>query len=222
MRLLCFHCAGGSSSMFKSWKIKGVEIIPLDLPGRGNQVGLPLIHHFNDALDCLMQQAKKVIDDDIPWGLVGHSMGALLGYEVSRRLSGFNPLFRILSGVNPLKEYNGVVRMTGEDNRTLIKKLGDLGGIPDELQKNPMFIKWFAPIIRADLSIVETFTFQKDTSHIPTYVINGEDDRIINKMKKHLWNRCMHGPVHIKEIKGGHFEILKDPEVIQVIMQRYL
>lgn len=222
MRLLCFHCAGGSSSMFKRWEIEGVDVIPLDLPGRGKQVNLLLVDDFTTAAKSLVYQVEKIINDGKPWGVIGHSMGALFAYEVTRYLTDRNPLFRILSGVNPLQEYKGTVRLAREDDHTLIQKMGALGGIPDHLQNTPMFVKWFAPIIRADLSLVETFDFQKDLSPIPTYVINGDDDRIINKTKIDLWGQCMNNVVNITAIKGGHFEILNHPEKIRTIISKYV
>jgi|HigsolmetaAR204D_1030405.scaffolds.fasta_scaffold01841_3 surfactin synthase thioesterase subunit len=222
MRLLCFHCAGGSSSMFKRWRLEGIQVIPFDLPGRGKQVDRPMIEDFHEATDYLVAQVETTIQDGKPWGVFGHSMGALFAYEVTRRLQNRNPIFRILSGINPLQEYKGVVRVTKEDDSTLMQKMAALGGIPDHLQRHPMFIKWFAPIIRADLSLVETFVFQKEFSPIPTYVINGDDDRIIDKTKIHLWNECMNQAVSIEMIKGDHFEILKHPEIISNLVSKYI
>ncbi|WP_347553109.1 alpha/beta fold hydrolase (plasmid) [Pseudalkalibacillus hwajinpoensis] len=222
MKLLCFHCAGGSSSMFKRWKLEGVEVISFDLPGRGKMGNLPLVENFNEATESLIAQVEETIQDGKPWGVFGHSMGALLAYDITRRLKHHDPLFRILSGVNPLQEYNGAVQVTREDDQTLMQKMGALGGIPDHLQKHPMFIKWFAPIVRADLSIVGTFVLKKESLPFPTYVINGTDDRIIDLTKIHLWNKCMDYPVIIKAINGDHFQILKHPEIIQSLLLKYV
>lgn len=219
LNLLCFHCAGGSSSMFKRWEIEGVNVIPLDLPGRGKQINFPLVDDFTTAAKFLVHQVEKIISDGKAWGVIGHSMGAFFAYEVTRCLSNRNPLFRILSGVNPLQEYKGTVRLTGEDDRMLIQKVGALGGIPVKFLKKPMFVKWFAPILRADMSLVETFNFQKDPSFIPTYVINGDDDAIIAKKKIDLWSRCMNNVMNITTIKGGHFEILNHPEKVYTIIK---
>ncbi|WP_273854165.1 thioesterase II family protein [Guptibacillus spartinae] len=222
MKLLCFHCAGGSSSMFKRWKMNGVEIVSIDLPGRGKKGNLPLVDSFNEATESLIAQVEETIQDGEPWGVFGHSMGALFAYEITRRLKDHDPLFRVLSGVNPLQEYNGAVQVTTGDNHTLMEKMGALGGIPDHLQKHPMFIKWFAPILRADLSLVGTFTLNKESLPLPTYVINGTEDRIIDIEKIHLWKECMDYTVTIKAIKGDHFQILKHPEVIHSLLLKYV
>lgn len=68
MRLLCFHCAGGSSSMFKRWRLEGIQVIPFDLPGRGKQVDRPMIEDFHEATDYLVAQVEATIQDGKPWG----------------------------------------------------------------------------------------------------------------------------------------------------------
>ncbi|MEI5926548.1 thioesterase II family protein [Bacillus sp. TD10] len=80
IKLFCFHHAGGSSSAYYNWKDylnKGIEIIPIELAGRGKRLKEP----------------------------VYTSMGALLVYEMIQKIhdvKGISPIHAFFSGRLPV------------------------------------------------------------------------------------------------------------------------
>src|ERR1700693_6436107 len=88
LRLFCFPYAGGSARVFRSWQdwfAPEVEIVAVELPGRGFHVRSPLI----DNMDTMIERVLKAVDPllDLPFAVFGHSMGALIAFELCRALS---------------------------------------------------------------------------------------------------------------------------------------
>jgi surfactin synthase thioesterase subunit len=86
-QLFCFHHAGGNSSFYTSWKTflpAFVDVIPIGLPGRQERFQEPLIREFPAALEAVTRMVAPRAR--VPFALIGHSMGALLAFEVARKL----------------------------------------------------------------------------------------------------------------------------------------
>src|SRR6476620_8297465 len=87
IRLFCFPYAGGGASAYRSWAEAmppAVEVWPIQLPGREARHAeatytqcLPLAEAIAEALHAYL---------DKPFVFFGHSMGALLCFEVTRQL----------------------------------------------------------------------------------------------------------------------------------------
>src|SRR5262245_31697623 len=87
LRMFCFPYAGGTASVYRNWAgflAPTVQVIPVELPGRGARfqelpsVGMPaLIEALAEAIIPLL---------DKPFAFFGHSMGAVIAFELARRL----------------------------------------------------------------------------------------------------------------------------------------
>jgi medium-chain acyl-[acyl-carrier-protein] hydrolase len=88
VRVFCVPCAGHGASMFRTWADylpRAFEVWALQLPGRENRLEEPAI----GDLTTLVREVASALDpliDDRPYAIVGHSLGALIGFEVAREL----------------------------------------------------------------------------------------------------------------------------------------
>ena len=89
VRLFCLPHGGADGSVFRPWRSlvgPGIEVVPVQLPGRGNRMEEP-------AERSLVRLGKRLagpIADragELPYVLFGHSVGALLAYELGRALT---------------------------------------------------------------------------------------------------------------------------------------
>jgi len=83
VRLFCFPYAGGGASIFRTWANDvptGVEVCPVQLPGRESR----LIEQPFTRLSSLVQALAQAISPylDVPFAFFGHSMGALISFEL--------------------------------------------------------------------------------------------------------------------------------------------
>ncbi len=85
--LICFPYAGGSASVYHSWSRQigdGVDLYAIQLPGRGDRIGEAPIGVLDELLPQLGAAAMQLLTK--PFALFGHSLGALLAFELSRWL----------------------------------------------------------------------------------------------------------------------------------------
>ncbi|MFC3374386.1 thioesterase II family protein [Rugamonas sp. CCM 8940] len=88
LRLFCFPYAGGDANLYRDWAAglpEQVEVVGVQYPGRGMHADAPisdcatLVRRLHAALTPLL---------DLPFVFFGHSNGALISYELARRLDG--------------------------------------------------------------------------------------------------------------------------------------
>lgn len=103
--LFCFPYAGGSAVAYNKWKKynnTNIEIIPIELAGRGKRFGEELYDKIEDAVDDVYEIVKSNING--PYGLFGHSMGSIIAYELARKINNSNlpnPEYIFVSGRKP-------------------------------------------------------------------------------------------------------------------------
>src|SRR5205807_1716438 len=87
LRLFCFPYAGGGASLFRSWSERlppEIEVCPVQLPGRETRISEQPFSQLGALLDPLMHILLPHLDR--PYALFGHSMGALISFELARML----------------------------------------------------------------------------------------------------------------------------------------
>src|SRR5687767_7376567 len=87
LRLFCFPYAGGAAYIYRSWGDtlpSLVEVCAVQLPGRGTRMSeKPL-----SDLSQVVAEAARGLQNyfDRPFAFFGHSMGALISFELARQL----------------------------------------------------------------------------------------------------------------------------------------
>lgn len=101
-RLYCFPYAGGSINTFLGWQQQlgdSMEVCAAQLPGRGARFLEPPCTSFDRLVSTLGRLVAQ--DADRPFALCGHSLGALVAFEIAHYLKAHDcksPEFLIVSG----------------------------------------------------------------------------------------------------------------------------
>ena len=208
MKLFCMPWAGGASYCYDFWqKTVGIKVLPLEYPGHGTRLKETCASNFSALVqDCLYQIVEQHGRE--PFALFGHSMGALLAYECSRHLqnSDYSPKHLFVSGMcAPSCWEKNCVPIREDEN--VIERIKLLGGVPTELMAHPELLDFFAPIIKNDYHVLDTYRyFSKNKISCPITVFYGSADRILfselEKWKEETVKRC-----DIYKFYGGHFFI---------------
>lgn len=87
VRLFVFHHAGGSHLAYRDWPAcfpAGWQVHLPDAPGRGPRDGRPALHDATALVDHYLH----TLDDTMSgrFAFFGHSLGAMVAYELTRRL----------------------------------------------------------------------------------------------------------------------------------------
>jgi len=102
VRLFAFPYSGASASIFFSWAEplpRTIELVAVQLPGRGARLSEPSFTHMTELIDALALAMLPFLDR--PFALFGHSLGAVIAFELTRRLraTGANlPVHLLVSG----------------------------------------------------------------------------------------------------------------------------
>lgn len=216
IKLFCFPYAGGSSVIYEKWRkflYPSIKLIPIEYAGRGNRFNKPLLENINDILEDIFLIIEKNLDKGDEYSLFGHSMGALIAYELSYKLisENFNsPTHVFFSGKLAPHIENSFNPINNLNDLEFKQKILQLGGTPIEALKNDEWSKLFLPILKTDFKAVENYIYCKKDKLLPCNfsILYGQDDFLtanrIEEWTYHTKKQCT-----FLKFSGGHF-FLKD------------
>jgi medium-chain acyl-[acyl-carrier-protein] hydrolase len=210
IRLFCFPYAGGGATAFYAWRKQlpiEIELCLVHLPGRETRLKEPL---FTDLAQLVTASASELLPYlDRPFAFFGHSMGALVAFEMSRHLGLREhtlPDHLFISGHRAphLPDYFPSLRNLSDNE--FIKRLRHLGGTPEAVFKDRELLDIFMPILRADFAILETY--QHDSGPplaCPITAFGGLCDPRANCIEIEAWREHTTKGFRSYFFTGGHF-----------------
>lgn len=219
LRLFCFPYAGGNAAAYLNWQPKlgpEIEICAIQLPGRGTRMGEPAI----DRLAPLVRQLAEVIagEGDLPAAFFGHSLGALVAFELARfsklmHLRG--PERLIVSGCQAPSVRQARDHLHTLPDAELIEELRRYNGTPAAILAHAELMALVLPAIRADFAIVETYAYRAGIRlDQPIDVLAGTKDPIVPPDRVAPWLAETERPGGIHWFEGDHFFLDTQPEAV--------
>lgn len=162
------------------------------------------------------------LEPNSPYMIFGHSMGALMAYELSYRMieEGRNiPVHLFISGKSAPSVKKQKSALYKLDDDSFKRELFELGGTPKEILEDDDLFELFAPAIRSDFKIVQTYNqSRKPILNIPVTVFCGTKDKQVNINEAKLWAEFTTKTYDQHFFNGGHFFIHKYKEKILSIV----
>jgi surfactin synthase thioesterase subunit len=216
--VFCLPHAGGAAFRFYRWARATayplLEFVPIELPGRSSRISEPPITDVDELLDALILELfHRPIGR---YALLGHSMGALLAYELVGRAVAAGrpePSCLVVSGCQP-PDFPRTADLNVLDDRLLVERLSLLGGIPVQVATDPQLLELVLPALRADLGL---FVHREPAVHrlpAPIVVLSGESDPLADPRSMSGWQRFTTGGFSARAFVGGHFYLHEDPNAI--------
>jgi medium-chain acyl-[acyl-carrier-protein] hydrolase len=214
MRLYCFPYSGAGASAYMGWARRMASFVDLhaiNLPGREHRAGeLPLIDQ-----DTLVEQLAEAIHaqgDGRPFAFFGHSMGALLAFEVCRELRRrFLPMpTRLLISARPAPHLPSRTEPVSQlPDAEFTELVAALNGTPGEVYTRSSAFAAFIPTLRADFSIIETYHYQPEPPlDIPIAVFGGEQDPVASTAELQAWQVHSTAGCRVRTFSGDHFYLI--------------
>lgn len=223
MRLFCFPYAGGSAAIFHQWPTRlaaDIELVSIQYPGRATRMREAPCTRLAD----LLQDAEQAILGltDRPFAFFGHSMGATVAFELTRRLRAANhplPTQLFLSGRSApqLPPRKPPIHALPDD--AFIAAMRDLNGTPGEVLEHRELMEMMLPVIRADFEALETWTFEPSAPlDVPLSVFGGIADDAVPLENLDAWNTCITGKFKRHMFPGDHFFLHQQyPAMLNII-----
>jgi medium-chain acyl-[acyl-carrier-protein] hydrolase len=228
LRLFCFPYAGGASTIFRQWPQRlpaNVQVSAAQLPGRGPRTREAPFK----SLPALVEQITLAIEPhlDRPFAFFGYSLGAIVAFELARRL-------RQQGGLEPLRLFVAACRApqipeTHEPTYNLpepelLDRLRRLNGTPKEVLEHPELIQLMLPLLRADFEMVETYAYAAAPPlRSPISAFGGLHDQEVKREHLEAWRDQTTGDFNIRMFEGDHFFIHQaEPLLLDVIARELI
>ena len=218
--LFCVPHAGGDAWVFSKWSkiLSPIKVVPLVLPGRGNYSDLH-VDTFQVLVNHCVSQYMRNSDSLNNAMLFGHSMGAIVAFEMARQLQqqGFNIRRLFVSGMIPPAHWK-TDNLSSLPDEELLGNLHKLGGLQDEALRDPVWINYFIPIIRYDLRLCENYQFRPGSLlKCPISVLSGSADEACPTDNLDGWSSYTSNQTTINIFDGGHFSIYEQESLLKNI-----
>ncbi len=210
LRLFCFPYAGGGASVFRSWSSElpsSIEVCAVQFPGRENRLHEPLFERLEPLVQALFEGLQPYLT--MPFAFFGHSLGALVGFELARMLVQHNqagPIHLFVSGhaAPQLPDAEPPIHQLPEAE--FRQKLHALNGTPLEILQNAELMELFSPILRADFAINETYVYApKLLLDCPLSAFGGLEDKLVSRSGLEAWREQTRGVFSVRMLPGDHF-----------------
>ena len=210
-RLFCFPCAGGSSTdvIFREWSgamPDDVELAVLEMPGRARRMTEPLETSLPRLIERLLPVFRACVDR--PFAFFGHSLGAVVAYELARALSAARlpgpSLLMVSAKQAPHLPYARKLFDLPRDR--IIGALRELNGTPDEVLRNEELLDIVLATLRSDLRMAFDYRFAgPPLREVPIMAFGGEDDPHVAVESIRAWELHTDAPFRSRIYPGGHF-----------------
>lgn len=216
-RLLCMPHAGGSASFYfpvSKALSPAVDVRAVQYPGRQDRIE----ETPAGSVQELAQGVFRALDrrEETPLALFGHSMGAMVGFELAQLLeaAGRPPAVLFLSGRRGLSIERTENVHQGDDAR-LIEEVTKLGGTDSALLQDEDLRQMVLPALRADYRAVETYRRTPGPRlRSPLVVMTGDADPRVTPDEARTWSQETDGPFELHVYPGGHFYLVGQRQAV--------
>ena len=224
MRLLCLPHAGGGAAAYFRWTsaLSAVtRVCAVRLPGRESLLAERPFTSSTAVIDELIELLMP--DLDSPYAVFGHSMGAILAFELARRIEALKlPLPRILlvSG-RPAPHLPPVSEPIHHlaDVEFIAQIRARYQGIPDDLLEDREALRLFLPAIRADMRLIETWDYHPGLPlGVPMLALGGDRDPFASTEAVRAWRVHSKSQFEAQFWPGGHFYLHEHPEPVMAYL----
>ncbi|HEX4367461.1 MAG TPA: alpha/beta fold hydrolase [Rhodopila sp.] len=209
VRLVLLPHAGGGANTYRQWPgmmPSGVDVRPVQLPGRERRFSEPPIARMDALLDALVPALLPLLD--LPFALFGHSMGSCIAHALALRLGDLGlpkPCLLIASGRDAphLPRRKRILHTLAEPE--FLEELRCLNGTPAEVLENRELLDLVMPMLRADFALVEEYRPGPGRLECPIVVLGGETDAETTPEGLAAWSARTTAPTRVVMLPGGHF-----------------
>lgn len=212
VRLFCFPYAGAGASAFRDRRrdVPGeIEVIGVQLPGRESRFNEPHLVRLADLIAPLRQMVTHLAEK--PLFFFGHSLGALVAFELARSLQQDGlplPFHLVVSATRAshLRSRDDQLHLMPDDE--LLEKIEEYNETPHALLQNRSLMRFFLPQLRAEFSVCATYEFAPGTRlHCPATAFGGLHDPDVSIDELAAWSAHTTGPFRHQLFDGDHFFI---------------
>jgi medium-chain acyl-[acyl-carrier-protein] hydrolase len=211
LRLFCFPHVGSGAAQFRAWADllpNSVEVCAVRLPGRETRMREPALTRLSDIVAATREAMLPLLD--VRFAMFGHSMGALLAFEIARSLAAAGdpvPQHLIVSARRAPYLPEPEAPMHKLDEPRFVAELARRYGPQSTLLlDDPELRALFLPVLRADFEAVETYSYVPgEKLPCPITALGGLDDARATEAELSAWRTLTRSNFTLHRFAGDHF-----------------
>jgi medium-chain acyl-[acyl-carrier-protein] hydrolase len=215
-RLICFPHAGGSPIGFWPWSAAfppDIEVATALLPGRSKRRNEPPFTRMPPLVAALEEGLAPLLD--VPFALFGHSMGAIVAFELIRALRRRGsplPVHLFVAAYGAPSLGRPFARMHDLPEPELLAELARIGGTPKSVLDEPYARDAIVPLLRADFAVMETWIYAPEAPlPVPITAFGGSDDLAAPRARLEAWRAESARGFGLRTFPGDHFFVHPAP-----------
>ncbi len=217
LRLFCFAYAGGGAMIFRDWPkdlLPDLEVCAIQLPGRENRLREAALTRMPLLVRALAQEMLPSLN--MPFAFFGHSMGALVGFELARHLRAQYqqlPIHLFFAARRAPQLSEALPQIHNLPEAAFVKELRlRYNGIPEAVLQNSELLQLMLPMLRADFAILETYAYASEYPlDCPITAFGGLGDHMICHDDLAAWRTQTNDRFTLRMLPGDHF-FLRDSQ----------
>ncbi len=227
LRLFCFPYAGGGTTAYNGWAARlprDVEVCLAQLPGREARLREPPLASVEQLVAALTENLSPYLDR--PFAFFGHSMGAVVSFELARYLRavrGLEPLHLFVSArrAPQLPRSERKTYLLPEDE--FLAEVKRLNGTPSEVLEHEELMRLLLPLLRADFAVCQTHRYTPGAPlDCSITAFGGLGDHETGREKLEAWSELTSARFRLHMLPGDHFFIKTAQAQILQIIERTL
>lgn len=224
--LLCLPFGGAGASFFYPWRGlgAGLRVHPVQLPGRDRRITERPYTDVFEAVDGLAVQLRHELPPGSPVALFGHSMGAVLAFELACRLpaEGFRVVHLVVSG-SPAPGFERDRRASGLDDEEFLSRVEEFAGHRHPALDDPEMRAMLLPTLRADVLMHESYhPRSREPIDVPITAVRGEHDGLVSHEDLLRWGGATTSQFLPAQLPGGHMYLIDGPGPLLALVRSRL
>ena len=228
LRLFCLPYSGAGGSIYCQWSETlppAIEVCPVQLPGREHRLNEQPFTALTAVVPKIAEAIRPYLDK--PFAFFGHSLGALLSFELARYLRRewqLMPSHLFVSGHSApqLCHYKSPIHTLPEAD--FVARLDELNGMPDGVLTHPELRELLLPLLRADFTMCETYQYEAGAPlNCPLTALGGLADPYLDRADLESWGEQTSSFFKLRLFRGDHFYLHTErPLLLRILAQELL
>lgn len=214
--LFCFPYAGGGTMLYRSWResLPDYAIVAVRLPGRESRLTEAPYASMRELVGALSEELEPHVGSG-SFGFFGHSMGAVVAFELTRRLRARGlpaPRSLHVSAARAPQFRLGWTPGPEPEEEAFVDELRRLEGMPRDVLDAPELMRLAMPALRADARLYREYVYEPESPlNVPVFAYGGAADPNVRPEHLEAWREQTTHTFQMRSYEGGHFYLQAAP-----------
>ena len=163
---------------------------------------------------------------DKPFAFFGHSMGAMIAFELARyfrRERGLLPSQLLISGRRAPHLPRTEKDLSSLSDPDFLDSLRELNGTPKEVLENRELMQLMSTLLRADFAVCQRYTYRHEPPlACPIMAFGGLSDREVSRKQLDAWREHTSASFALRMLPGDHFFLNSDQGTLLTLLSQDL